>query len=492
MAVRRHSLSVTQSAAATGEISAGRSQREIRAEGATLGAIRHRFWFGLLLFLIFGWVAFSIVPTLLLGAYHRSALHFTLAFFAGVSYWDSWEPMRMAFDALAAGLDASLYQTLFFDRLEKFQYPLTSLLIFELLTPFGLSSDEALNTISRALVLVTVAGMMLLADALIRRLKLHDIGSAGLDRLALAGLVGLATITFYPLMRGVWFGQIQTWITAFFVLACLCWVTDRRIAAGVLVGLICLIKPQLGLMVPWALVRRQWGFLAGWAAAFVPLALVALALYGLDNNLDYLRVLSHIAQHGEVWWDNQTVNGVVNRLLFNGNIMKWDPHSFAPYDVRVHVVTFASSAALIAAALFWRFRAADRAGWADFAIAAITFTVASPIAWQHHFGTLLPLYAIALGLILDRERRTGRGRVPWRLAWLGLSYLLVSNFLPMLNAAAYTPFNIVQSYRFFGVVILLGCFYSLRAGARRAAAGAGIARAPRPAANADATAPGRP
>ncbi len=444
------------------------------------GVLRERFWPWLLAYLACNWIFLSIIPTVMDIDYHRSALHFTLAFFGGYSYEDSWLPMRLAFEWLAGGHDGTVYQAIFFDQLWKFQYPLSSLLPFEALAPFGLVSNDALNAISRGLVVVMVAGMILLTNALRRRLDLPEFGAARLDRVAFATLVGLATITFFPLMQGVWTGQIQTWITCFFALACLCWVTDRRVAAGVLVGLICLIKPQLGLMVPWAIIRRQWGFVAGWAAAFVPLTLVTLALYGVGNNLEYLRVLSHIAPHGETWWQNETVNGLVNRLLFNGNIMKFYLHGFPPYDLVVHLLSLASSAVLVAAALFWGFRAADRAGWADFAIAAITFTVASPIAWPHHYGILLPLYIIALGMSLDRERRVGGGRFPWRLAWLGLSYLLVSNFLPMLNAAAYTPFNIVQSYRFFGVAILLGCFYTLRtrpSDATVAIAGAQAARA---------------
>ena len=52
---------------------------------------------------------------------------------------------------------------------------------------------------------------------------------------------------------------------------------------------------------------------------------------------------------------------------------------------------------LIGMALFWNFRK-QQANVADFCLAALSFTMASPIAWEHHYGILLPILAAIVPL----------------------------------------------------------------------------------------------
>src|SRR5262249_37690108 len=82
----------------------------------------------------------------------------------------------------------------------------------------------------------------------------------------------------------------------------------------------------------------------------------------------------------------------------------------------------------------------------DFCTMAVSATAASPIAWEHHYGILLPVFAVLLA-----EPSTRRGR----LFWLGLSYVLASTFLPAVNLLAATAWNVLQSYLFAAAIILL-------------------------------------
>ena len=72
--------------------------------------------------------------------------------------------------------------------------------------------------------------------------------------------------------------------------------------------------------------------------------------------------------------------------------------------------------------------------------------MASPIAWEHHYGILLPIYAIALVHFIDSRAR---------LMWLGASYVLVSTFVAAANMLASTPLNVFQSTGLAGAAIVL-------------------------------------
>ena len=74
--------------------------------------------------------------------------------------------------------------------------------------------------------------------------------------------------------------------------------------------------------------------------------------------------------------------------------------------------------------------------------------MASPVAWVHHYGVLLPAFAFCLVSLLASEPGSGTSL---RGAWLALAatFFLAANSLAMVNWLAGTPFNVVQSYLLF-------------------------------------------
>jgi hypothetical protein len=77
----------------------------------------------------------------------------------------------------------------------------------------------------------------------------------------------------------------------------------------------------------------------------------------------------------------------------------------------------------------------------------------SSIAWDHHYGIMLPLYVVTLYALLTGAplRLQGSG-----LLLLALSWCLSASLLPQLRAIDLPPWNIVQAYVFFGATMLLG------------------------------------
>jgi len=67
----------------------------------------------------------------------------------------------------------------------------------------------------------------------------------------------------------------------------------------VLLGFFALVKPQYGLFMIWAVLRLQWGEVAGFLAVFVLGTIVSVAIFGWENNMQYFSVLSYLSMHGE-------------------------------------------------------------------------------------------------------------------------------------------------------------------------------------------------
>lgn len=427
-----------------------------------------------------------------------TSLDYSVAWLEGIAHYDSWRPMRMALAYLddldigsiedddtgappardeSAGSaqlrgkgkkgERLLYQELFFERGVKLQYPPTSLLALDGLRRLPFAgffpdgdplSDRSLNRISwlavlccallSALCFVLCAGMALApGDPPLKRS----------DRVLLGLLGAVAGIAFYPLVRGFYLGQIQTVIDALLAGLVLAWVVRRQATAGVLAGLICLIKPQLGFLVLWALLRRRFRFVAGFTVVVGIAGCASLAAYGLGTHLDYLEVLSFIGRHGEGFHPNQSLNGLLNRMLEIGNNLEWEGEFFAPFDARVYWPTLLCSMVLLGFALLYRAREHERAPALDLAIAIVSVTLASPVAWTHHYAVLLPVFAVAVPATFST---TTLGRS--RFLWLGLSYVFVANNFRALNRLADTPFNFLQSYVFFAGLALLFLLYRLR------------------------------
>lgn len=376
---------------------------------------------------------------------------------------DSWATMSKALDFLHEPHDDSLYSTVFFSQRVKFQYPPASLLLLEPLydrTPSISALASTANVMSWLMILATIPILAHLFTLSLRRFPTADaLCESGrvpiTERAARLLLAACFTITFYPLMKSFDVGQIQSWMYFLLMLSLWAWMAEKKTLAGVLAGLICIIKPQIGLLLAWGALRKQWRFAAGLSATVSVMLAAGLAAYGLANHLDYPQVLSFMAKHGESYYPNQSLNGLLNRLLFNGTNLHGSPIAFAPPHPAIAAATALSSALFIAAALFWK-AGQRRAETTDLFIAMLSFTMASPIAWEHHYSIMLPMFAVALPATLGLiETRRGMER-------LTIAFLLSSNFYKITNIFAETRFNALQSYLFFGALLFLLHLYALR------------------------------
>ena len=379
---------------------------------------------------------------------------------------DSWGVMKEALDYIAAPGAQPLYSELFFKRKLRFQYPPSSLFalsgMIKVAGPAHVRTNEfqtfaypTMNDIvGLAFLLMTAAAAAALLEIGLRR---HEIdGDSAVAMAARIVIVGGFTITFYPIVKAYTLGQIQTWINGLFALALLAWVMGARASSGVLIGLMCLIKPHYGLFVLWAALRREWRFAAACVATVAVGLSAAIAVYGWANHVDYLRVLTFLSQHGETFFPNQSVNGLLNRLMSIADPVAYKnllfiDGEFTPYTPWIYATTLVTSVIILAAALLRTGNTDDPDRTLDFCTMGLSATIASPVAWEHHFGVMLPIFAVLVAATLGNRTR---------LLIVAAAYVLISNFIPATNLLATTAWNVAQSYLFaaaLAVLLLLHC-----------------------------------
>lgn len=369
---------------------------------------------------------------------------------------DSWAPMRAALNLLGTPEQDRLFETLFFARHVKMQYPPTSLLPLELLDALGAGSPRVLNGLNAVLVLVNAGLLGLFADTMLIRFR----GARPMPRAVAIGLGAASGLAFYPISRGLQLGQIQVWLDLAFTVACLLMARGRMAAGGAVMGFASLIKPQFLPLLLSAVLLRQWRFAAAFALLAGTLGLVSVWHLGWHNHLEYLDVLRFIGRHGEAYYSNNSVNGVVNRWLGNGSDLVWTTDGFAPFHPVVFAATSIAAVVFVAVPLLMRPDKNDRlAVLLHFCFATLCFVMASPVAWEHHYGILPPMFVVTSFWLTSRQpvvqsyARFGILAAAWVLA--------ASQFNGLADRLSGTVLNMFQATHLIGALLLLLVMASL-------------------------------
>lgn len=382
-----------------------------------------------------------------------TTLDHTRGFLSGHSGGDSWDPMRVAWHRWREDPSRSLY-TPFFEQGLKFLYPPTSVLLLRgigMLSGGALATNEGLGLLARLAVLVAIAATawLLISRGTGSRVAT---GSAPLLEAVAVLLLGLS---FAPLVHSGTLGQAQAWIHALLALALIAFALGRDGLAGALVGAICWLKPHFAVLALWASVRGRSRFTVALGAVAGLGAASSLLIFGVDDALDYLRLLGVLSERGESYHANQSVNGLLHRALQNGNNLEWRARELPPAHPLVEAGTFASSLALLALGIVWRRREHVTAPLLDLGIAILACTMAAPTAWAHHYGIVPALAVVALVAALALR---ARGAV----VGIAFAWLLCGQYVQAVERLADGRWNVLQSHVFFGGLLLLGVMCGLR------------------------------
>lgn len=374
---------------------------------------------------------------------------------------DSWKVMGIAWQYwLDHNKTLALYSELLIKDHIKFIYPPNTLLIIKYLLQFQVDFNGFFNGAARFFLIVNIAAVAVVAYYSIKMFGNSVESSSWPGKAYYVLLIGLLTLVYYPIGEAISLGQSQAWLNALFAAALLCYITDRKILAGIMIGIMASFKPQYGLFVLWGLLRKDWKFLAATLSSAMVIVTAGVLEFGIFTYFDYLKGLSFLSKHGEAFMANQSVNGLLNRILSvrypdSFNNTRWLAQYYPPYYVWVYVGTLTSSLVIIGLALFGRAKQAGYLSHVDFCLMGLGLTMASPIAWEHHYGIMLPILAL-LGPLFWLSKTRFNTRF-YQVIFIIL-YLVSGNLFPLLKELAYTYWNFMQSLLLFaagGVFLLM-------------------------------------
>ena len=336
-----------------------------------------------------------------------------------------------------------VYATLFFGQGFKYIYPPSAM--------FTCSAASALHV--RLAALINVVALLSWALTLVLDgdlfLLLCPCASRRERYATLLVIVSLGVL-FSPLLYAVYLGQMQVFLDLLFTLAVWLWVRGYRGSAGTSLALICVFKPPLAFFLLWGLLRREWKFTASFGAALAAIQAAAVWRFGWREELDYVRVLSFLSHHGEVLAGNQSFNGLLERWAGNGLNIVWTRTSPYPaYNRFVYIGTVFAWVALLGFGLAWPMLRGWRNRASDFLMFGLLATIASPIAWTHHYG----LFYVAC--IYFAAIRLGQGlRLPVLFC---ASFLVLANTWNVLDRFVGTRWNPLLSYELYAGIGIIFC-----------------------------------
>ena len=411
--------------------------------------------------ILVGWVGLHIalqalLPVLLARKVYPASAHVRGLLLELSQGRDSWYAMLPAYLHLAQGEAGRLYTEVFFDQEIKFQYPPTSLLPLAAFDAAGFDQPAwhlAFTGISYAMTLLAAGALIALLIGCLGQAAAGPRVPPRGERWIIAACALGAALTFYPLTKGVSNGNVHLWISALTIAAMACWVYGRARWAGVALGLAALLKPHFAAFLLWGLVRRQWGFATAAAAALALGLGASIARFGGASHLAYLDTVRFMARHGEAVATNQSFLGLLHRVR-DGRSLAWHFDMFAPFRPWLYEASVAFAAVLLLLALALPARGGKAGGPLDLGIMILTVTLASPIAWHAHYGTLLAVFPIVFAMGVARGRL---GRLEG--AALAAAYLALANAWAFDLTTPSTPWNGFHSEVFAPALLLLALCY---------------------------------
>lgn len=359
---------------------------------------------------------------------------------------DSWRPMQLAYDHwVESGKQSLLYADLLLPVKLKFLYPPTTLLITQFINTNNVNLLAFSTSATIIFLFLMAAGVIATVSHLYKSYKAPQLSPA--EQTAVGTLLTLLLFTFYPVVKAATLGQMQVWLNAFFAIAILCYITGWDILAGVMLGLMASVKPHYALFILWGFLRGNIKLVIAITVTGLLGVLLGMREFGFAMYIDYLRGLSFVTQHGESVYTNQSFNALAGRFfsvrypeLFNN--LKWNGYRYPPFNIWVFSFTQITSIAILVTTLIKTKSQSMESKVADFLLMGLGATLASPIAWEHHYGVLFPIF-VCVWLILWFGNVLNNNWI--RIAFI-LLYLVAANVFPFAKFVADSYFNFLQSY----------------------------------------------
>jgi len=299
------------------------------------------------------------------------------------------------------------------------------------------------------LALLGLTGCMLVR--ILRGLAKPELVAAG------AYLSAIGILLFRPVWESMIRGQLDVLILAASVAAL--WLMRARRTewlAGILLGFVTLLKLYPGLIALYLLMQRRWRALIGLGVSFSVFVVVSGAIVGWGTLWRYLTEVLAVQTAAVPYPENQSYDGLLSRLVVPVGQTEW--YTTVPFSAGARSTLLLLDLVTVAVVILflWRGIGRDQRRFVlGYAAIMPVIVLLWPTAWIHYETLLL----LPLAFLLWDSLRPGPSFLA-RLAGLAVSYLLlaVGNEYLVLTEALNRdgPVRVLQSYKLFGVLLLLG------------------------------------
>ena len=336
----------------------------------------------------------------------------------------------------------AIYETAFFQHNIRFIYPPTSLLAYRAWFAARWIGIRPFTALKFTLLFALVGTWVVAGEFFFARFSEGYFSRRQRWRIRL--LLAILLCTFLPLINAFFLGQVQTLLNFLLIASAFLWLRKKRVAPGILIGLGCWLKPQMALFLLWGLLRRQWSFAVSLASMLAIGVILSLIIFGVHNTAEYLVVLRYLARHGDALFTNQSLNGLLHRQMHIGSPVTWF-YGYPPFNRTIYLATLVSSGVLLIAALVAPVLRHMASTTADFLLFAMATVMASPIAWEHHYGIFFLVFLLWMLIAFQRW--------PVFFTLLGLYLSMTDNWAPI-TRLMYTPWTFLISHIYFGGLLL--------------------------------------
>jgi alpha-1,2-mannosyltransferase len=219
----------------------------------------------------------------------------------------------------------------------------------------------------------------------------------------IGAMLALSILANGPLVNSLREGNTTHLVLLLLVVALLLWRGGFEYAAGAVLGLCALIKLPLMLFGFYALLRGRWRMAAGGATAIGGAALLSLAVFGIEINIDWYRNCIEPFVGGVMPAFNvQSIDGFLVRLETGpAQLTEWTPRAPSLWHRIVRTVVLSAVLILAFVATVRGARNASPRSFErnmlEFSIVLVLAVVTSPVSWSHYYLLLLLPWALYLG-----------------------------------------------------------------------------------------------
>ena len=298
-------------------------------------------------------------------------------------------------------------------------------LVAWLFAPFTLLPVPAAGTL-----LLLLNGLIALACLFL--LQRRAVGASPLQRWAITA----AFATSGPLLNALDLGQSTPLILLWLLLAERSLARQHDARAGVWLGLACLVKIPLLLLVPYLALRRRWRVVGGAAALLLLASGVSVLCYGWPLHVTFFNVVIRgnfgtvIAAH-----NSQSVGATVARLMTRHSLLSWQPIELSGAARLMEQLVVVGLLGLCGWTLTARGGVHYQRMLLELSMVVCVGLLVVPVSWVHYGTWLLPV-AVVVGAATARPELQATQRR--NTALLILAVLLIN--------APVLPFSVIRSF----------------------------------------------